>query len=174
MLFRSYRCSVDTNSGNLRPQHYTTSLDLILGSEAVIGTSGTSIVSNPTADLRFVSQLGNPNIKKVGDIVCLNYIDSVYLRNNFATRSENVNPFAVVNWIGAIQLSPSSDTWIETRTSRRTVDEEGSYQSTIQQLGVDTNTGLSPVTWGAWETTDRKSTRLNSSHSSVSRMPSSA
>ena len=148
-----YRCSVDTNSGNLRPQHYTTSLDLILGSEAVIGTSGTSIVSNPTADLRFVSQLGNPNIKKVGDIVCLNYIDSVYLRNNFATRSENVNPFAVVNWIGAIQLSPSSDTWIETRTSRRTVDEEGSYQSTIQQLGVDTNTGLSPVTWGAWETT---------------------
>ena len=148
-----YRCSVDTNNGNLRPQHYTTSLDLILGSEAVIGTSGTTIVSNPNADLRFVTQLGNPNVKKVGDTVCLNYSDVEYLKNNFATRAENVNPFAVVNWIGTIQLSPSSDTWIETRTSKRTIDEEGSYLSTVEQLGVDTNTGLSPITWGAWETT---------------------
>lgn len=145
----AYKCSIDTSEGNLRAQHYTTSLDLLLGSEAVIGVGNSS---NPDADFRFVSNLGSPNTKRVGDIVCLNYTDVLYLENKFATRSENVNPFAVVNWIGAIELSPSTDTWIETRTSQRTVDIEGSYNSFIQQLGVDTNTGLSPIDWGAWET----------------------
>lgn len=146
----SYKCSIDTSEGHLRPQHYTTSIDLLLGSEFVVGTGNTS---NPQADLRFVSNLGSPNVKKVGDVVCLNYTDTIFLENKFATRSENVNPFHVVNWIGAIELNPSTDTWIETRTSQRTVDVEGSYESVIQQLGVDTNTGLSPIDWGAWETT---------------------
>jgi len=49
-----HKCSIDTKEGLLRPQHYTTSLDLLLGSEAVIGTSN---ISNPDADLRFVKDL---------------------------------------------------------------------------------------------------------------------
>lgn len=146
----AYKCSIDAVEGHLRPQHYTTSIDLLLGSEAVIGVGNSS---NPDADLRFVSNLGSPNTVKVGDIVCLKYTDTLYLENKFATRSENVNPFAVVNWIGAIELNPATDTWIETKTSKKTTDMEGSYTSAVQQLGVDTNTGLSPIDWGAWETT---------------------
>ena len=146
---KSYKVSVDTLKGELNPQPYTTSIDLLLGSESIIGIGTTS---NPNADLRFVTDLGSSNIKRVGDTICLNYSDVVFLQNKFATRTENVNPFNNVNWIGSITLSPSSDTWIETRNSRRTIDLEGNYTSTIQQLGVDTNTGLSPVDWGSWET----------------------
>lgn len=145
-----HRCSIDTSEGHLRPQHYTTSIDLLLGSEAVIGVANTS---NPNADLRFVKDLGNPNTVKVGDVVCLKYTDVQWLQNKFATRIENVNPFNVVNWIGAIELNPTTDTWIETKGSKKTIDQEGTYNSTIQQLGVDSNTGLSPITWGSWETT---------------------
>jgi hypothetical protein len=145
-----HKCSIDTSDGNLRPQHYTTSIDLLLGSEAVVGVANTS---NPNADLRFVKDLGNPNIVKVGDVVCLKYTDVQWLQNKFATRIENVNPFNVVNWIGAIELNPATDTWIETKGTKKTIDQEGSYNSTIQQLGVDSNTGLSPITWGSWETT---------------------
>jgi len=145
-----HKCSIDTTDGLLRPQHYTTSIDLLLGSEAVIGASNSS---NPDADLRFVKDLGNPNTVKVGDIVCLKYSHVEFLKNTFATRIENVNPFAVVNWIGAIELNPATDTWIETKGTKKTVDQEGNYETTIQQLGVDTNTGLSPIDWGAWETT---------------------
>jgi len=145
-----HKCSIDTKEGLLRPQHYTTSIDLLLGSEAVVGASNSS---NPDADLRFVKDLGNPNTVKVGDLVCLKYSDVVFLKNTFATRIENVNPFNVVNWIGAIELNPATDTWIETRGTKRTVDQEGNYTSSIQQLGVDTNVGLSPIDWGAWETT---------------------
>ena len=147
---RDYKSSIDTANGLLRPTHYTTSIDLLLGSEAVIGIGQTS---NPDADLRFVSDLGSPNIKRVGDLVCLNYSEVEYTKNQFATRSENVNPFNVINWIGSIQLNPSSDTWNETRKTERTYDVEGSYGSTIQELGVDSNTGLSPIDWNAWETT---------------------
>ena len=155
-----HRCSIDTVEGVARPQHYTSSIDLLLGSEAVVGAANTS---NPNADLRFVRDLGSPNSVKVGDVVCLRYTDSVWLENRFATRSENVNPFNVVNWIGVIELNPATDTWIETRRSRRSIDLEGSYTSAIQQLGVDTNTGLSPIDWGSWETTWTGTTTTNTS-----------
>ena len=147
---RDYKASVDVANGILRPTHYTTSIDLLLGSEAVIGIGQTS---NPDADLRFVSDLGSPNIKRVGDVVCLNYSDVEYVKNQFATRSENVNPFNVINWIGSIQLNPSSDTWIDTRRSERTYDIEGSYRASMGITNADSNTGLSPIDWGAWETT---------------------
>lgn len=149
IINRDYKSSIDTSRGLLRPTHHTSSVDLLLGSEAVIGIGTTS---NPNADLRFVNDLSSPNIKRIGDVVCLNYSEVVYTKNQFATRSENVNPFNVINWIGSIQLNPSSDTWIDTRRTERTYDIEGSYRTTMQQLNVDSNTGLSPIDWGAWET----------------------
>ena len=65
----------------------------------------------------------------------------------------NVNPFAVVNWIGQVELNPATDTWIETRRTSATYDIEGSFNSTMGITGADSNTGLSPIDWGAWETT---------------------
>jgi hypothetical protein len=146
---RDYKASIDTENGVLRPPHYTTSIDLLIGSESVIGL-GT--ITNPNADLRFADDFGSPNIKKVGSQILLNYTEVEYVKNIFATRSENVNPFNVINWIGSIELNPPSDSWIETRRTEKLIDIEGSYQQSIQQLGVDTNTGLSPIDWNAWET----------------------
>ena len=145
-----YRASVDSVEGRLRPQHYTTSIDLLLGSETVVGAATSS---NPSADFRYVGDLGDANVKRIGDTVCLNYSDVIYLENKFSTRIENVNPFAVVNWIGQIELNPGTDTWIETRRTAATYDIEGSYQGFMGQTGADSNTGLSPIDWGSWETT---------------------
>lgn len=146
----AHKCSIDTVEGVVRPQHYTTSIDLLLGSEAVVGNSNTS---DPTADFRFVKDLGTPNSVKVGDVVCLKYDDVKWLENKFATRIENVNPFHVVNWIGQIELNPATDTWVEVKKTKKVEDLEGNYNSTVQQLGIDTNSGLSPIDWGSWETT---------------------
>ena len=145
-----YKSSIDSVEGRLRPQHYTTSIDLLLGSEAIVGAATSS---NPSADYRFVEDLGDTNVKRIGDVVCLNYSDTIYLENNFATRIENVNPFAVVNWIGQVELNPGTDTWIETRRTAATYDIEGSFNSTMGITGADSNTGLSPIDWGSWETT---------------------
>ena len=155
-----YRCSIDTAEGEARPEHYTTSIDLLLGSEAVIGASAAGSAT-PDADYRFVSDLGDSNVVKKGDVVTLKYTEKEWLKNKFATRSENVNPFHVVNWIGVLELNPATDTWIDTRKiPSMTVDMEGSYDA-IQGMvgGTDSNTGLSPIQWGAWETTWTGKTR---------------
>tara|TARA_B100000085_G_scaffold39127_1_gene32260 strand:- start:9722 stop:17257 length:7536 start_codon:yes stop_codon:yes gene_type:complete len=144
-----YRASVDTAYGYLRPQHYTTAVDLVVGSEAIIGIGTTS---NPDVDLRFATDLGNSNVKRINDVVMLDYTDKVFIENKFATRVENVNPFNTPSWIGSIELNPSTDTWVETRRTQRTDDVEGNFEATMTQLGVDSNTGLSPVNWNAWET----------------------
>jgi len=147
---RDFKASIDTENGILRPSHYTTSVDLLLGSESIIGL-GT--VSNPTADLRFVDDFGSPNIKRVGSQILLNYSEVEYVKNPFATTTENVNPFNVINWIGSIELNPSSDTWIDTRRTKKITDIEGNYEQAMKQFGVDSNTGLSPIDWNSWETT---------------------
>lgn len=144
----NFKSSIDSTNGTLRPQSYTNSVDLLLGSESVIGISTTS---NPNVDLRFINDLGSPNIKKVGNILCLNYTDIEYSKNNFATRTENINPFNVINWIGTIELSPSTDTWVETNKTTRINSIEGNYNSTVNQLNINTNTGLSPIEWNSWE-----------------------
>jgi hypothetical protein len=144
----NFKASIDLENGTLRPQHYTTSLDLLLGSELV---SGTGIVYDPDADPRYVKDLGSPNIKKVGEIVCLNYKDVEYVANRFSSRVENVNPFNVINWFGSIALNPSSDSWFESKVvGRNTVNVEGNFNSTISRLGADSNTGLAPAQWNSW------------------------
>ena len=147
---KQFKASIDSTEGRLRPQHYTTSIDLLLGSEAIVGAATSS---NPSADYRFASDLGDSNVRRVGDVVCLNYDDFVFLENKFATRIVNVNPFAVVNWIGQVELNPATDTWIETRRTSATYDIEGSFNSMMGMTGADSNTGLSPIDWGGWETT---------------------
>ena len=144
----NFKASIDLENEILRPQHYTTSLDLLLGSELV---SGTGIVYNPDADPRYVKDLGSPNIKKVGDIVCLNYKDVEYVANRFASRVENVNPFNVINWLGSVSLHPSSDSWFDSKViGTNTVNVEGNYNSTVSSLGADSNTGLAPAQWNSW------------------------
>ena len=144
----NFRASIDLENETLRPQHYTTSVDLLLGSELV---SGAGIVYDPDADPRYVKDLGSPNIKKVGDIVCLNYKDVEYVANRFSSRVENVNPFNVINWFGSIALHPSSDSWFESKViGRDTVNIEGNFNSTVSRLGADSNTGLAPAQWNSW------------------------
>ena len=73
---RQFKASIDSTEGKLRPQHYTTSIDLLLGSEAIVGAATSS---NPSADYRFAGDLGDSNVRRVGDVVCLNYDDSIFL-----------------------------------------------------------------------------------------------
>ena len=124
-----YRASVDANSNTLRPQSYTTYIDLDVDSTE------------------------NKNVRREGDVICLDYNDTIYTQNRFATRVENINPFNVINWIGSIQLRPSTDTWVEPKiVSKREENVEGNYSSTLNTLNADSNTGLSPAEWGAWNT----------------------
>ena len=72
--------SIDLKNKELRPKHYTTSVDLVFG--PVVNTDA-------TADLNFTTVEGI-NVRKSNDIVTLDYAEVEWLSQTFATRTENV------------------------------------------------------------------------------------
>ena len=143
----SYKNSIDLNNKELRPQHYTNSVDLI---------AGPVINIDPNADLQFSPPEG-VNIRKSSDIITLDYAEREWFKQIFATRSESVTPFLVSFWQGTVELTPSSDTWVDTtRIEAKIINTQGNYAETLatasRTLNVDPQTGFSPTIWNAWET----------------------
>ena len=146
------RNAIDPFKGELRPSHYTNSIDLLIGTK---GTVGLGVTSNEDfASLR-KEDLQGINVTKVGDVICLDYTEVEWLNQPYATRVENVTPYIISYWEGTIELNPSSDIWIDTvRIEPKTIQIEGDYLATLNQLsqtaGVDPQTGIGPVIWGSW------------------------
>ena len=137
--------SIDIENKELRPAHYTNSVDLIFGPVENI---------NPTEDLDFAAIEGI-NIRKTGDIVTLDYAEVVWLSQVFATRSESVTPFLVSFWQGTLELTPASDTWVDmVRIEAKIIDVEGNFAETLSNasitLNVDPQTGFAPTIWNSW------------------------
>ena len=53
-----FSASIDAENGYLRPGHYTTCLDLIVGSKSFIGIGTTA---NPTLDLNHITDVDGEN-----------------------------------------------------------------------------------------------------------------
>lgn len=158
----SFKSCIDTSSNTLRPLHYTTSLDLQLGSEVINGIGQTY---SPNKDQSYVSDLGSPNIKKTGDLITLNYNETIYDKQLYATKTESITPFLVRYWEGIITLNPPLDTWVDERSAiKNSYSENVSYvERSDQNITVTNNvtvnrevfvnnppinqTGVSPFDW---------------------------
>ena len=140
--------SIDEQNRELRPRHYTNSVDLTI--EPVEGVT-------TQTDLKFTTPEGE-NIRRSEDIVTLDYEEIEWLKQNFATRTESITPFLISFWEASIELTPSSDTWVDTaRIEAKVVNVEGNYAAEManatRQFGQpDPQTGFFPVQWGSWET----------------------
>ena len=133
--------SIDSENKELRPKHYTNSIDLIFG--PVENT-------NPTNDLSF-SLIEGINVRKTGDIVTLDYVELEWLKQSFATRTESVTPFLINFWKGTLEIIPASDTWVDTiRLEPKVITQEGNYAQTVSILNVDPQTGFAPTVWNSW------------------------
>ena len=145
--------SIDIGEGELRPTHHTTSIDLLLGTNALAGI-GTNV--NPLADGRTDTSLIGSGVRRTGQVVTLDYEEVSAITQPYSTRVVNVTPYAVGFFGGSISLFPSSDVWVDqVRVAPKTIIAEGNYTKTLYQLseeGFDKQTGLGPVTWGSWET----------------------
>ncbi len=138
--------SIDTTNKELRPSHYTTSIDLQVG--PVEGE--TSIYTGAAPE--------GVNIRKTGDVITLDYSEVEYLNQPFGTRSESVTPFLLNFWEGFVKLTPSSDTWVNTvRLEANVFETEGNFEDVTRTAerrfgGFDPQTGLTPIVWGGWQT----------------------
>jgi hypothetical protein len=144
-----FSCSIDTFDGELRPSHFTTSVDLVLATAAI---SGIGVSAPDTLDTRFNTQLTDPNLRKTGDLITLNYADLIVMQNLFASRVESVNPFLVTNWTGRLHLYPSSDNWVDQKVIKtQEFDALGpDFVASIQKLGIEEASGFAEIEWGSW------------------------
>ena len=73
--------SIDIKNSVLRPSHYTDEIDLVLGSNALIGI-GT--VSDPTVDQAFANDISALNVVRTGNVLTLDFAEIPYIKQDFA------------------------------------------------------------------------------------------
>jgi hypothetical protein len=147
-----FRSCIDTTTNSLRPLHYTTSLDLQLGSEAISGFIDTF---SSTADQSYPNSIGSEQVKKTGELITLNYSEVLYDSQTSASTTENVVPYLVGYWEGSIELRPSFDNWIEEKTIRNEqtiINDPITIQNNnddipISSLPPSPNSGIPPFDW---------------------------
>ena len=157
-----YKNSLDLANQILRPNHYTTAVDLELGPVEGI---------NSNSDKRFINPQGT-SIKRTGDVITLSYNEVEWLQQAFGTRSESVTPFMVSFWQGTIDLTPASDNWLNTtRLEANIINVEGNFAETVaeftQQFGGNPQEGFGSIVWDSWETnwTGQRETRQTTQNS---------
>jgi len=141
-----FKSCIDTSTNTLRPLHYTTSIDLQLGSEAISGVGQTY---NPNVDQSYVTDLGSPNIRKTGDLITLNYNEVQYFEQPYATKTESVTPFLVRYWKGSVILNPPIDSWIEEKVFTSTSYNEltNTVEREDQNITITNNVTIDNEVW---------------------------
>lgn len=145
--------SFDPRVPELRPTHYSTSVDLLLGYSSIISSQSGL---DKTLDLQHSSSFVGTGIKKTGRSLSLDYVEVLEIEQPYSTRIVNVAPFRVAFYSGKIKFVPSSDIWIDSiRMDASLIYVDGNVTRTTVQLSeseFDSQSGFSPVTWGSWST----------------------
>jgi len=157
-----FKASIDKVKGYLRPSHNTVALDLI-GQSAAIGIAASK---DSSVDYTYEEESQDENYRRhKNKIVTIKYTHEELVKNEFATRIENVTPFLVTSYVGILQLNPSSDTWFDSsKPKTNKIELEGSYQSTLETVqGITGGAKNKATVWGDWITDWTGAVPVNSS-----------
>lgn len=128
-----YLCSIDFENKELRPFYTMENVDFV------------DTLNNNT-DRAAASK----NYQLTGDLITLPYSHVELIKQKYASRVENVNPFAVFTFLGRVTLTPPHDRWFEVnRRPDIVTNVEGNY-NTIKMLAE--KAGVLGTIWGAWQT----------------------
>jgi len=126
-----YFCAIDMKENTLRPFYTVYNANLL------------EKYSNDSARTA-------ANYKLTGDIITLPYTTTPIVTQVYASRLENINPFAIFTFLGNVQLNPPTDDWFETARMPDIIQQvEGNYNSIQAQAQKD---GVLGSVWGAWKT----------------------
>jgi len=95
------------------------------------------------------------NYQKTGDAITLPYTETSIIDQPFATKSENLQPYMIFNWIGDVDLDPPVDEWKETtRAPDIVVNVNGSFDNLVRERGLQ-NSNVSSIPlgteWNEWQ-----------------------
>jgi len=89
----------------------------------------------------------NQNVDINGPMMLLSSSNTTFVSQNRASKTMNINPFNIVNYIGTVLLDPPSDVWrSETRIESQDIDLSGGQQAR------DSWAALSRTDYGNWNT----------------------
>ena len=127
-----YLCSIDMERGELRPFFSMQNVNLI--------------EKNTSTGQRAAS-----NYQLFGDVITLPVVDHIPLvKQDFASRIENINPFAIFTFLGNVELTPATDDWFEVdRRPDLIVEVEGNF-NTIKSIAE--KAGVLGTVWNSWQT----------------------
>ena len=128
-----YLCSVDAENAELRPFFTMDNVNLI---------------EKNTSDAGRIAA----NYKLYGDVITLPVLEHVKLvEQRYASRLENINPFAVFTFLGDVKINPSSDEWFEVDRRPDIIQEvEGNFN---MMFTIAEKAGVLGTVWNAWENT---------------------
>jgi len=122
-----YIASIDVTGKNLRPSFNIYSFGLTFDS------------ANSTNHLQ------------TGPFVTATGTSVAFIDQPLASRSINVNPFNVVNYLGKITLNPPSDIWVDTDTRPDVLINLGGDQDAWNRLLTSSGASSWQFEWGAWQ-----------------------
>lgn len=126
-----YSCSMDFERGHLRPRFISRNVAF---RPVIDEASDCQVSPDGLVTLKFDHGSDDKSPNR-------------YIVQPIASRAISVNPFDVVSWLGTISLSPSSDTWVDTRTKPAvTINLEGENDA---WLAMQNAFGTQ---WNDWET----------------------
>jgi len=120
-----YKCAVDTQQSVLRSRSFETSLKL----EEI----------NTRNEERILNGYSLSN-----GVVTLPYTNIPYISNSFATKTININPFVVVQYVGDVQLDPPVDTWFNQKQFPAILNNDGKLFS-VFYAKENTREGLASI-----------------------------
>jgi len=89
----------------------------------------------------------NYNTELDGPLLMMNSSNTTFIMQNRASKTLNINPFNVVNFLGTIKLDPSSDVWkSDVRLESQNIDLSGG------DAARDAWSSIQSTSWGAWNT----------------------
>jgi hypothetical protein len=126
-----YQCSIDMEKNILRP---------------IFAMSNVTLFEQNTTD----TQRAAAGYQVTGDIITLPYTSVKMIEQPYASRTENVNPFAVFTFIGRADLNPSSDEWFDTARRPDIINNvEGNFNAVSF---IAEQTGALNTVWNSWQT----------------------
>jgi len=139
---------IDIKRSECRPKSTERNVSLVFETK-------TSNLNPLSSDYRFVDDFDSDNLTRNGPGLTLKYTEDLFINQPLATRVESLNPFALAEYHGTLELTPSTDYWIdEIVAAPQNIDMgQGTFAAFATILGIDDreNGGMSTGMWNSTE-----------------------
>jgi hypothetical protein len=149
---------IDKTVSNFVARDFSASIDIVNNlARNTYNLSSVKIFSN--------NSVFDTGVEYNGPLLTLSGTDQTFITQNLASKSVNINPFNVINYVGSVKLDPPSDVWTsDTRIEAQNIDLTGG------DAARDAWSSIQSTSWGAWQTTwtGVDSTAIGSARTSTS------